>query len=238
LTLASTGGVSADSLNIFSCYSGVAGSGAPTIDASGVTKATNIQIRDWFGGLTATFTADCVVSIEAVLGGSHAITTGGGDIEWRGSPKALTITSSGTGTTNVVLANGAPVTVAGTGGTVNVFGQFGTVTDSSGGSVTITETRAQVIAESLGAQAKLDVNAEVVDVLTVDTYSLPGQEAPTATPTFEEAVMYLYKFLRNKKEQTATTFSLYDDAGTTVDQKAPVSDDATTFTKGEIVSGP
>lgn len=70
------------------------------------------------------------------------------------------------------------------------------------------------------------------------TFSLPAQGAPTATPTLDEAIMYLYKFLRNKTTQTATTLSIYDDAGTTVDHKATVSDDGSTATRGEIGAGP
>ncbi len=82
------------------------------------------------------------------------------------------------------------------------------------------------------------VNAEVVDALNTDTYAEPGQGAPAATTTLAAKINYLYKAWRNKTEQTATVLSLYDDAGTTVDQKAAVSDDATTFTKAEIVTGP
>ena len=82
------------------------------------------------------------------------------------------------------------------------------------------------------------VNAEVVDALATDTYAEPGQGAPAATATLAAKINYLYKNWRNKKEQTSSTFSLYDDAGTTVDQKATVSDDTTTATKEEIVSGP
>jgi hypothetical protein len=82
------------------------------------------------------------------------------------------------------------------------------------------------------------VNTQVADVMSTDTYALPGQGAPTATPTLEEAIMYLYKQFRNKETQTATEWKLYADNGSTVDQKSTVSDDATTFTKGEIATGP
>jgi hypothetical protein len=91
---------------------------------------------------------------------------------------------------------------------------------------------------SLAAQAKTDVNVEVVDALATDTYAEPGQGAPAATTTLAAKINYLFKLMRNKIEQTATTLSVYDDAGTTVDQKSTVSDDATTYTRGEIVSGP
>lgn len=82
------------------------------------------------------------------------------------------------------------------------------------------------------------VNAEVLDVLNVDTFAEPGQEAPAATNTLAKKIGYLFKFLRNKVTQDATTLSVFADDGTTVDQKAAVSDDATTYTRGEIGTGP
>jgi len=88
------------------------------------------------------------------------------------------------------------------------------------------------------AATPADVNAQVLDVLNVDTFAEPGQGAPSATPTIRQMVHYLYKGWRNKSIQDATTYELYDDAGTTVDQKATISDDGTDFTKGEIGTGP
>ena len=38
--------------------------------------------------------------------------------------------------------------------------------------------------------------------------------------------------------QTATTMSLYADDATTVDQKATVSDNGTTYDKEEVAAGP
>ena len=81
------------------------------------------------------------------------------------------------------------------------------------------------------------VNTEVSDVLKTDTVTLPGQGAPTVTPTIETILGYLYKQWRNRKNQTATTQQLFADDATTVDQKATVSDDATVFTKGEVGTG-
>lgn len=83
-----------------------------------------------------------------------------------------------------------------------------------------------------------EVNAEVVDALNTDTYAEPGQGAPGATISLAAKIGYLYKAFRNKLTQTATTLSIYNDAGAVVDQKATVSDDGTTFTRGEIGTGP
>lgn len=65
----------------------------------------------------------------------------------------------------------------------------------------------------------------------------PGQEAPTVNQTTEQAIAYLYKAWRNRVTQTATEYSLYNDDASTVDQKSTVSDNGTTFDKGEIGSG-
>lgn len=82
------------------------------------------------------------------------------------------------------------------------------------------------------------VNAEVVDALATDTYAEPGQGAPAATATLAAKINYLYKAWRNRSTQTADTYALYADDAITVDQKATVSDDATTFSRGEIATGP
>lgn len=82
------------------------------------------------------------------------------------------------------------------------------------------------------------VNAEVLDVLNVDTFALPGQTAPPLAPTLVQVLTWLFKNFRNRKTQTATQWSLMADNETTVDAKATVSDDGTTATKQEIVSGP
>jgi hypothetical protein len=98
----------------------------------------------------------------------------------------------------------------------------------------------ETISDEIAAQNDLSaaqVNAEVVDVMSTDTQTLPGQGAPTVTPTIEEAIMYLYKQFRNKETQTATQHKLFADNGTTVDQLSTVSDDGTTFTKGEVGTG-
>jgi len=83
-----------------------------------------------------------------------------------------------------------------------------------------------------------DVNAQVLDVLNTDTITLPGQTAPPLAPTHREAISWLYKVLRNRTSQTATTWSVYADNESTVDAKATVSDDGTTAIKQEIVTGP
>lgn len=82
------------------------------------------------------------------------------------------------------------------------------------------------------------VNAEVVDALATDTYAEPGQGTPSATLSLAAKINYLFKNWRNRKTQTSSQWSLYNDDATTVDQKATVSDDGTTAGKTEITTGP
>ena len=82
-----------------------------------------------------------------------------------------------------------------------------------------------------------EVNVECKDVLATDTFSELAQGAPSATPTIVSALQFIYKLARNKIEQTSTEPSVYDDAGAVVDQKSVVSDDGTTATRGEFITG-
>lgn len=117
-------------------------------------------------------------------------------------------------------------------GTVaSVVGAVASVTGNVGGNVTGS-------VGSLGTTAKTDVKLQVTDALNVDTYAQVGQGAPPATTTLRLMIAYLYKAFRNKTTQDASQYSLYNDDAATVDQKAAVSDDGTTFTRGEVASGP
>lgn len=82
------------------------------------------------------------------------------------------------------------------------------------------------------------VNAEVVDVVNVDTITLPGQVDPPLAPTHRQLFGWLYKALRNKITNDGTTIKLYDDAGTVVDAKAGVSEAAGVVTRDEWITGP
>lgn len=82
-----------------------------------------------------------------------------------------------------------------------------------------------------------EVNAEVLDVLTVDAFAQPGQGAPPASTNLRDMLAYLYKAWRNRTTQTANEYALYADDGTTKDQEAAVSDDGTTFIRAEVTTG-
>lgn len=84
----------------------------------------------------------------------------------------------------------------------------------------------------LGTQAKADVNAEVVDALSTDTYAeLSSCPAATASPT--GMLRYLYMLARNKWTQTSSGATLLKDDGSSSLCTYSVSDNGTTLTRGE-----
>ncbi len=64
-----------------------------------------------------------------------------------------------------------------------------------------------------------------------------SQATPSATPSWQAALMLLYMTMRNQMSVTATQKSIYNDAGTVIVKKV-LSDDGTTYNEAEAVSGP
>ena len=84
---------------------------------------------------------------------------------------------------------------------------------------------------------RLDLLIDSIISLLDDARSEPGDVAPPVNPDAMTKIDYLYKFLRNKIETTATRIHVYNDAGTNKDQTSVISDDGTTFTRGEFDAG-
>lgn len=112
------------------------------------------------------------------------------------------------------------------GGTINV----------TGGAVDTVTTTTDVTNLG-GTAAATQINNQVVDVISTDTYAEIDAGAPSATPTLAYMMTSLYEYLlRNKLLTTATLITLYKDDGTTPIFKATVSDNGTTFTREEFVT--
>jgi hypothetical protein len=84
----------------------------------------------------------------------------------------------------------------------------------------------------LGATARGRVNAEVLDVLNVDTFAEPSA-VPAATSTLVAKIQWLFALARNKITQNATTQTLRNDADSASIGTSTVSDDGTTMSRGE-----
>jgi len=76
------------------------------------------------------------------------------------------------------------------------------------------------------------VNAQVLDVLSVDTFA-ELSAPPAATSSLKDKITWLFMYARNKVTQTALARTLYRDDTTTVAGTSTTSDNGTTFTKGE-----
>lgn len=208
------------------CYSEVPGSGAPVLNFDPVTGATGINNRGWKGGATYTLDGNCTLSHEVLAGGGTTITTGGGDAEIRGITRSLTLTMSASETVQFVGTTG-PITLNGTTtAAVNLYGVASDVTDNT--------TAATVTNKTVSRE---NINAEVLDVMNVDTFSEPAQGAFTATPTIRYMLHSWYKWFRNKKANDGNETTLYADDGTTADHKQTTSTAGGTVTLDEWVTG-
>lgn len=216
------------------------------------TTPPAVNLTQWLGSTPNSLTSGRVDAIVGAYASGSAplqpttagrtldvTATGAAGIDW-GNVENPTTANGLTGTTIATSQVVASVTgnvggnvTGNVGGDVqgNVDGNVGgNVTGNVGGNVTGS-------VGSLAAQAKADVNAEVVDALATDTYAEPGQGTPAATAALSTKISYLFKAWRNRHTVTANEYALYADDGTTKDQEASVADDTTTFDRGEMRTG-
>jgi len=132
--------------------------------------------------------------------------------------------------------NFADLAIEATNGRIDVGKWVGTVVTLSGGLPDINVASTDDIA--LSATQKSDVNAEVLDVMNVDTFGEPGQGAPGETVPIFEKINFIYKTLVNKKTGDNTLIEILNYAGTVVDQKRTISYVDPDYTEEKIVSGP
>ena len=77
-----------------------------------------------------------------------------------------------------------------------------------------------------------EVNAEVLDVMNVDTFAELAAP-PAATSSLRAKITWLFMWARNKSTQTSTERKLFADDTTTIVGTETVGDSAGVFTKGE-----
>lgn len=96
-----------------------------------------------------------------------------------------------------------------------------------------TATRVLTAGTNLNDLSAAQVNTEVLDVLTVDTFAELGS-VPAATSTILDKLNWLFATGRNKVTQTSTTQLVRNDADSGTIGTATVSDDSTTYIRGEF----
>ncbi len=205
---------------------GVAGTGLTAINLPNQTMDITGNLSGSVGSVTADVTTDAASRTASKATGFSTHTAANVVDEWETQSQA-----DPTGFhTNVLEVAGTAQTANDNGADINAILVDTAAIGAAGAGLT-----------DLGGMStgmKTEVNAEVVDTLATDTYAEPGQGTPGATVSLAAKIGYLFKAWRNKSTQTATEYDLYNDDAATVDQKATVSDDATTATKGEIETGP
>ena len=77
------------------------------------------------------------------------------------------------------------------------------------------------------------MNSSALDSIWGETLDELGVGAPSALPAIRDAIMLLYMHLRNKTETTASETRITNNLGTVITE-SDISDDGTTFTKGEF----
>lgn len=99
-------------------------------------------------------------------------------------------------------------------------------------------TAAKIATDAIDANAlKTDAVTEIVDAVWAKAMVDIATGAPSATTSVLLAINYIYEAWRNVVTTTATLVTVMKDDGTTALVKSTISDDETTFTKGEMVSG-
>lgn len=119
-------------------------------------------------------------------------------------------------------------------------GTVANTTNITAGTITTTTNLTNApTSGDLTSAMKSSVLTQVETALATDTYAEPGQGTPGTTVSLAAKIGYLYKAWRNLSTQTATQYSLTSGSdNATVDQKAAVSDDGTTFTRNNLTTGP
>ena len=149
--------------------------------------------------------------------------SGGIELKSLGATAAVSVETDGQVIFNATNNVNASVTIRG----------MATITDNSGGMNSLTTSAAfGPRIDALNDISAAAVNAEVLDVLNVDTFAEPAA-IPAATASLVDKLSWIYTLNRNKLTQTATTLTVRNDADGADIAASTVSDDATTFTRGE-----
>ena len=178
------------------------------------------------------------------------VSTGGeAGIDWAnvGSPTtALNLSATNIDADQIVASvSGAVGSVTGAVGSVT--GAVGSI--NTGGIAAVSFAAGAIDAAAIAANAigaseiatdAIDADALATDAVTeIWTKALAEltQAAPSATPSVLNAIALLYMIARNAVTVTSTTKTFSNDAGVVIAKKS-LTDDGTTYTESEAISGP
>jgi len=225
------------------CHSEIAGSATPIIDFGAIIGNTSLNMRRYSGGIEVENMGGAGTDTMSLEGDGQLIVNAnctGGSIVYRGH---FTITDNSGGavtiTSDEVVTNVAAILVD----TADMQPKLGSPAGASiSADIAVIESQTDDIGVAgagltdLGGMSttmKAQVNTEVDDVLFVDART-ELSSIPTTTSPIGEQMQFNFQYFRNKRTVTATTETMLKEDASTSLGTATVSDDGTTFTKGEM----
>jgi len=169
----------------------------------------NTLLADWVNGGRLDLLLDAIKAVTDAMPDAGALTTIGADTARLTAARAAVLTD---------LIDG---------------GRLDLILDAL---LVDTDTTIPGLIAALENLSAAEANAEVVDALSVDTIADLSNGAPPATPTLEQAIMYLYSALRNKIDVDSGFKEYYNNAGTLIWKKA-LSDDTSNYVEAEGEAG-
>lgn len=219
----------------YDCHSSVAGTSTPVFDLA-TAGANNMSFRRWSGGITLNnISSNDVISIDAVSGGTITLNGADGDVQIRGMCSSIVDNRTGTPTLgkNAVINQTLIATQSSVNTIDGIVDAIKIKTDnlpSDPADQSLVEAAITAATSPLATPAQ--VNAQVLDVLSVDTFA-ELVAPPAATSSLKDKITWGFMMLRNKVTQTALERKLFADNGATVVGTESTTDDGTTYTKGE-----
>ena len=240
------------------CHSLVAGTATPSFDFGALNADQAVSFRGYSGGIEIKNMGQLGSDTMSLEGDGQLLinaSCAGGAVAIRGN---YTITDSAGGAVTLsqdaryditrILSDGSPLnTTSGALDNVALVDVTTLNTDMVAAAPTTAAIWAEatrtltsgvniVLAKGVGVTGFTDlsaaqVNAEVLDVMVTDTFA--EVTIPAATASIKDMIHYTFSRVRNKTTQTATTLTVRNDADSGNLGTATVSDDGTTFTKGE-----
>lgn len=187
----------------------------------------------------AALAADAVTEIQNGLATAAAVATVAGYIDTEVATIMANVASILATVDSEIAAilakvNTLPANPAAVGSAMTLAADAVNASSLAASAVTEIQTGLATLASiaALNNLSAAQVSAEVVDALSVDTYAEPGS-VPPATASIVAMVHWLFTLARNKRLTSATQDRVRNDADSADIGVAALSDDGTTFTRGE-----
>jgi hypothetical protein len=128
----------------------------------------------------------------------------------------------------------AAATYKATGFSTHSAADVKTAIEAAGSHLTLVKAKTDNLPASPAAVgSEMAINSTGVDAIWAKAMADLAAGAPSATASVLTAINYLFMAWRNKTTSTANTLTLYRDDGSTAAATSAISDNGTTFTKGE-----